>query len=65
MHKDCFHVLEELEDGSPNVTLIVRSDTGEEIYHLTPELVELMKTEGPEVILAEIDAWEAQTPEEH
>lgn len=59
-HHDCYHVLEEVEDGSPNTTLVIRSATGDETYGLTPEQVELMKTEGPEAILAEIDTWKAQ-----
>lgn len=55
-HRGCFHVLEELEDDSPNVTLVIRSEAEEETYELTPEQVELIRTEGPEAVLAELDA---------
>lgn len=63
-HHDCYHILEESEDDSPDVTLVIRSETGDETYKLTPQQVELMKTEGPEVILAEIDAWKDQQHQE-
>lgn len=65
-HHDCFHILEEVEDGLPNATLVIRSEVEnetDEIYELTPEQVALMRTEGPEAVLAEIDAWKAQQTE--
>jgi len=57
-HRGCFHVLEELEDDSPNITLVIKSGAEDETYELTPEQVELMRTEGPEAVLAELDAQE-------
>lgn len=55
-HRGCFYVLEETKEDVPGVTLVIRSEAGDKTYQLTPAQIKLMKTEGPEVILAEIDA---------
>lgn len=53
MHKDCSHVIEQIDDGSEVITLVIRSEGGENTFELTPEQVEYMKTEGWEAILEE------------
>ncbi len=56
MSRDCFHVLELVDDGLPENILVIRSEQGDETYTLTPQQIELMKTDGAEAILAEIKA---------
>ncbi len=54
LHKDCSHVIEQIDDGSETITLVIRSEGAEVEFQLTPEQIEYMRTEGWEAVLEEI-----------
>ncbi len=59
-HRDCYHVLEEAEDGSPILTLTIREGDSDESYFLDEKQQARLKTEGWESVIAEINAQDEQ-----
>ena len=64
MHRDCAHVLEQIDDGSPILTLIVQDGESQKTYSLDETQQILLATEGWPTILAEIDEFEREQREE-
>lgn len=62
MHRDCAYVLEQVDDGSPILTLIVTEGEKQRTYSLDETQQILLATEGWEKILAEIDEFERNQP---
>lgn len=62
LHRDCAHVLEQLDDGSPTLTLIVVDGDNQKVYSLDERQQALLATEGWPTILAEIDEFERNQP---